>query len=655
MIPELAQFALVLALLLALAQSLLPLAGAWSGSRALMSVARPAAYGQALFVAAAFVLLAYSFLVHDFSVAYVADNSNLALPWYYRIAAVWGAHEGSLLLWALILNVWTVALCAFSRQLPEVFASRVIAILGLISVGFLLFMLLTSDPFTRLLPAPANGADLNPVLQDPGMTFHPPVLYMGYVGFSVAFAFSIAALLGGGMEKHWVRWARPWTNVAWGFLSLGIVAGSWWAYAELGWGGWWFWDPVENASFMPWLVGAALIHAQAVTEKRGSLSAWTVLLSIFAFSLSLLGTFLVRSGVLTSVHAFASDPKRGVFILIFLAIVVGASLLLYAIRAPKVVSGRSFAGMSRETGILIGNLLLTVAAAMVLLGTLFPLIGDAFGWGRISVGPPYFGTLFILLMAPLVFLMPFGPFARWGRADNGELKRVLIHCALFGLIVGGVLIAWLWSRAVDHLQLVLGAVGAAYVLRGVIMYVLKRWRGVPRGRRYPAEMAGMLLAHLGVAVFLVGALLTNALSIERDVRMAPGKLQEIGGYQMRFEGVKHVKGPNWTAEQATVTVLDDGKTIAVMHPQKRTYDGGQIQTEAAVDAGITRDLYVAVGEDLGDGAWAMRLYDKPFIRWIWGGGVLMMAGGFIAAADRRFRVRRQVSDAQTNALVESQT
>ncbi len=641
MIPELGQICLILALLLATAQAVLPLAGAWRGSRPLMAVARPAVVGQAVFVLGAFVILAYGFLVHDFSVAYVADNSNLSLPWYYRIAAVWGAHEGSLLLWILILNLWTVALAAFSRQLPEAFAARVLGVLGLISVGFLLFTVLTSDPFARLLPAPANGADLNPVLQDPGMTFHPPVLYMGYVGFSVAFAFSIAALLGGSIEKQWVRWARPWTNLAWGFLSLGIVAGSWWAYAELGWGGWWFWDPVENASFMPWLVGAALIHAQAITEKRGSLSAWTVLLSIFAFSLSLLGTFLVRSGLLTSVHAFAADPRRGIFILIFLAIVVGGSLLLYALRAPKVVSGRAFAGLSRETMVLIGNLLLTVSAAMVLLGTLFPLIGDAFGWGRISVGPPYFGTLFIALLAPAIFLMPFGPFARWGRADMRELRRVFWHCAIFALLVGGAGTALLWHRAVDHVRLILGFVAAAYVVRGVSMYLLKRWREAPRGMRYPAEMGGMLLAHLGVAIFMSGALLTTALSVERDVRMAPGQSIAIGGYRVRFEGVEAARGPNWTAQQGTVTVLDDHGKIAVMHPQKRTYPGGQIQTDAAVNAGIMRDLYVALGKPLDHGAWSLRVYDKPFVRWIWAGGVLMMLGGFLAASDRRFRTRRR--------------
>ncbi|QEE24604.1 heme lyase CcmF/NrfE family subunit [Rhodanobacter glycinis] len=644
MTPELGQLALILAMLLAMAQAVLPLVGAWRGNRALMATARPAAAGQAVFVALAFLILVWAFLHFDFSVRYVADNSNLELPWYYRIAAVWGAHEGSLLLWILILNVWTIALAIFSRNLPEAFAARVLGVLGLISVGFLSFTIFTSDPFGRLLPMPMNGADLNPVLQDPGMTFHPPMLYMGYVGFSVAFAFSIAALLGGSMEQAWVRQARPWTNAAWGFLTCGIVAGSWWAYAELGWGGWWFWDPVENASFMPWLVGAALIHAQAITEKRGSLRAWTILLSIFAFSLSLLGTFLVRSGVLTSVHAFASDPRRGVYILVFLAIVVGGSLLLYALRAPKVMGGKPFAVFSRETALLIGNLMFAVAAAMVLLGTLFPLIGDALHLGKISVGPPYFGLLFPLLMTPVVLLLPMGPYLRWGKGDGGLLKGMLIRCA-----IAAVACAIVAAFFVDgSLKAIVGVAAAVWVGAGVLLYVIKRWREMPRGRRYPAEMAGMLFAHFGVAVFLIGVLLSESLSVSRDVRMAPGDVQTIGSYQFRFDGIKQTTGPNWHAEQASVTVTHDGKLLSVMHPQKRTYPHDQVQTESAVDAGITRDLYVALGEpmDAGNlhGAWALRVYYKPFVRWIWGGGLLMMLGGFVAACDRRFRVKRTATE-----------
>ncbi len=640
MTPELGQLALILALLLALAQGILPLIGAWRGNRALMAVARPAAAGQAVFVAIAFGILVWAFLHFDFSVQYVADNSNLALPWYYRIAAVWGAHEGSLLLWILILNVWTVTLAAFSQKLPEVFASRVLAVMGLVAVGFLAFIIFTSDPFGRLLPMPGDGADLNPVLQDPGMTFHPPVLYMGYVGFSVAFAFSIAALLGGELEQAWVRWARPWTNVAWGFLTLGIVAGSWWAYAELGWGGWWFWDPVENASFMPWLVGLALIHAQAVTEKRGSLRAWTILLSIFAFSLSLLGTFLVRSGVLTSVHAFASDPRRGIFILAFLTIVVGGSLLLYALRAPKVTGGKPFQLLSRETLLLIGNLMFTVAAAMVLLGTLFPLIGDALNLGRISVGPPYFGFLFPLLMLPVVLLMPFGPFLRWGHGDTAAVKSLLLR-VLIAAAACAIIAAFFVH---GQIKAIVGVAAGVWIAVGVLLYTYKRWREAPRGRRYPAEMAGMLLAHFGMAVFLVGVLLSESLSVSSDVRMIPGQSDNIGGYDLRFDSVQRTTGPNWRADQGVITVTRNGDPVTTMRPQKRTYAGDRVQTESAVDAGFTRDLYVALGEpmDAGNiqGAWSLRLYYKPFIRWIWGGGLLMMLGGFVCATDRRFRVKR---------------
>ncbi|GAB2550912.1 heme lyase CcmF/NrfE family subunit [Rhodanobacter koreensis] len=650
MTPELGQLALILALLLALAQGILPLFGAWRGNRALMAVARPAATGQAVFVALAFGILVWAFVHFDFSVQYVADNSNLALPWYYRIAAVWGAHEGSLLLWIFILNVWTVALAAFSQKLPEVFAARVLAVMGLIAVGFLAFIIFTSNPFGRLLPMPGDGADLNPVLQDPGMTFHPPVLYTGYVGFSVAFAFSIAALLGGGLEQAWVRWARPWTNIAWAFLTLGIVAGSWWAYAELGWGGWWFWDPVENASFMPWLVGAALIHAQAITEKRGGLRAWTILLSIFAFSLSLLGTFLVRSGVLTSVHAFASDPRRGVFILAFLTIVVGGSLLLYALRAPKVASGKPFKLVSRETVLLIGNLLFTVAAAMVLLGTLFPLVGDALNLGRISVGPPYFGFLFPLLMLPVVLLLPFGPFLRWGKGDTTVLKQILLR-----VCIAAAACAIAASFFVDgQLKAIAGVAAAVWIVVGVLLYAYKRWREMPRGRRYPAEMAGMLLAHLGVGVFVAGVLLSESLSVTSDVRMAPGQTEHIGSYDFRFDGVHRATGPNWRADQGVVTVTRDGRQLAVMHPQKRTYLRGQVQTESAVDAGIFRDLYVALGEPMDankiEDAWSLRLYYKPFIRWIWGGGLLMMLGGFTCAADRRFRLKRAVAETASESL-----
>jgi cytochrome c-type biogenesis protein CcmF len=643
MLPELGQFALILALLLSIVQFVLPLIGAQTGNRALIAIARPAAAGQFVFVAIAFAILTYAFLVQDFSVAYVAQNSNLRLPWYYRFSAVWGAHEGSLLLWILILNVWTIAVAAFSRRLPDDFMARVLGVLGFVSLGFLLFTALTSNPFARHIPALADGNDLNPVLQDFGLIVHPPMLYMGYVGFSVAFAFAIAALLGGKLDQQWVRWSRPWTNVAWAFLTLGIALGSWWAYYELGWGGWWFWDPVENASFMPWLIGTALIHSQAVTEKRGSFRAWTLLLAIFAFSMSLLGTFLVRSGVITSVHSFASDPERGLFILTFLTITVGGSLLIYALRAPKVSGGEPFAAVSRETALLINNLLFTCAAAMVLLGTLYPLIGEALNLGRISVGPPYFGFMFVLLMAPIVLLMPFGPFLKWRlgdlRASFKALRPALILAAVASIAA--------WAVASElPLKGIVGIAAAIWVGLGIVLYAVSRWRNAPAGRRFTPEMLGMIFAHFGVGLFLAGVLVTEATSIEKDVRLDKNETATLGAYTFRFDGVEHTEGPNFKADQGTITVTREDKTVAVLHPQKRQYGKNtQIQTESDLDPGFTRDLYVALGEPLGDsGAWSVRIYLKPFIRWIWLGALFMMLGGFVAAADRRFRVVRTETD-----------
>ena len=635
MIPELGQFALILALLLAGVQCVLPIVGAARGNAALMAVARPAVAGQAVFVGLAFAILTYAFVTQDFSVAYVAQNSNRALPWYYRFSAVWGAHEGSLLLWMLILNIWSVALATFSRKLPDELIARVLGVLGFIAFGFLLFTILTSNPFVRNVPALADGNDLNPILQDPGLIMHPPMLYTGYVGFSVAFAFAIAALLGGELDVAWVRWARPWTNVAWAFLTFGIALGSWWAYYVLGWGGWWFWDPVENASFMPWLVGTALIHSQAVTEKRGSFRAWTLLLSIFAFSLSLLGTFLVRSGVLTSVHAFASDPKRGLFILAFLAVVVGGSLLIHALRAPKVAGGKPFRLLSRETLLLINNLLFTCAAAMVLLGTLYPLIGDALGVGRISVGPPYFGFMFVLLMAPIVCVLPLGPFFRWAAADWRATWRALRPALILAL--AAVIVAKLWFASLSWRGLA-GVAAALWAGTGIVLYALMRWRNAPRGRRYTPEMLGMILAHFGVSLFLAGVLITEATSIESDVRMAPNETKTIGGLDFRFAGVAPAQGPNYSAEQGTIEVSRNGAPVATLYPQKRQYSrGGMAQTKSDIDPGVFRDIYVALGEPLQGGAWAVRIYIKPFVRWIWLGGLFMMFGGFVAASDKRFR------------------
>jgi cytochrome c-type biogenesis protein CcmF len=644
MLPEIGQFALILALLLALAQTVLPLWGAWRNNAALIATARPTAAGQAVFVAIAFALLTVAFVSQDFSVAYVAQNSNAALPWYYRFSAVWGAHEGSLVLWILILNVWTVAVAAFSRRLPDVFMARVIGVLGFVSFGFLLFTLLTSNPFLRHVPALPDGNDLNPLLQDFGLIVHPPMLYMGYVGFSVAFAFAIAALLGGALDVAWVRWARPWTNVAWAFLTLGIALGSWWAYYELGWGGWWFWDPVENASFMPWLVGTALIHSQAVTEKRRSFRAWTLLLAIAAFSLSLLGTFLVRSGVLTSVHSFASDPERGLFVLIFLVIVVGGSLLIYALRAPKVAGGEPFAGVSRDTLLLINNLLFSIAALMVLLGTLFPLLGEALDAGRISVGPPYFGFMFVLLMAPIVLLLPFGPFMKWRQADLGAVLRSLLPA--LGLALLAAALAWLLVGGLPF-KAVAGVGLGLWVGIGIASYALSRWRHAPPGRRFTPEMVGMICAHFGVGVFVAGVLVTEATGIERDLRFATGESVHIGAYDFRFDGARHAQGPNYEADAGTIVVSRDGSPVATLVPQKRRYLRGQVQTESAIDPGFTRDIYVALGEPVGsDGAWSIRVYVKPFVRWIWLGALLMMLGGFIAAADRRFRSLALSRDAQ---------
>ncbi|MEO8010720.1 MAG: heme lyase CcmF/NrfE family subunit, partial [Dokdonella sp.] len=631
------QFALILALLLAVVQFIVPLLGAHLGNRALISVGRPAALGQFVFLAIAFALLTHAFIVQDFSVAYVAQHSNLALPWYYRFSAVWGGHEGSLLLWVLILSGWTIAVVIFSRRLPEDFMARVIGVLGFVSVGFLLFTSLTSNPFARHIPGLVDGADLNPVLQDFGLIVHPPMLYMGYVGFSVAFAFALAALIGGKYDDQWVRWSRPWTNVAWSFLTLGIALGSWWAYYELGWGGWWFWDPVENASFMPWLVGTALIHSQAVTEKRGSFRAWTLLLAIFAFSLSLLGTFLVRSGVLTSVHSFASDPERGLYILAFLTVTVGGSLLIYALRAPKVAAGQPFAGVSRETALLLNNLLFTCAAAMVLLGTLYPLIGEAFNLGKISVGPPYFGFMFMLLMAPIALLIPFGPFLKWRQADGLAALRALRPAWILAIVAAAT--AWLVA---DNLPLkgVLGIAAAIWVGAGIVLFALKRWRAAQPGRRFTPEMLGMICAHFGFAVFIAGVLVTEATSVEKDLRLDRNETATVGAYTFRFDGVEHTEGPNFKADQGTITVSKGDTAVATLNPQKRKYGTNtQMQTESAIDPGFTRDLYVALGEPLGDdGAWSVRIYHKPFIRWIWLGALFMTLGGFIAAADRRFRV-----------------
>ena len=634
MLPELGQIALILALLVAALQSLLPLLGAQRGIAPLMAIARPAAYMQLLLVGLAFAILTHAFVVSDFSVKYVAENSNSLLPVLYRYTAVWGAHEGSLLLWALVLALWTAAVARFSGALPQPVVARVLAVMGIVAVGFLAFLIFTSNPFARLLPAAGEGRDLNPLLQDPGLILHPPMLYAGYVGFAVPFAFAIAALLERRIDAQWLRWTRPWTNAAWAFLTLGIAIGSWWAYYELGWGGWWFWDPVENASFMPWLAGAALLHSQAVTEKRGSFGGWTLLLAITAFSLSLLGTFLVRSGVLTSVHAFAADPGRGLFVLIFLGIVIGGSLVLYALRAPDTESNaKPFTAGSRETLLLLNNLLLTCACAMVLLGTLYPLLADALELGKISVGPPYFAIMFTVLMAPLVALVPLGPLTRWQREQMSTPLRLLAPWAVLAVLLG---VAAFFLAPQGQWKVAAGVLGAVWVALGTLRFVWQRLR--TPGGRMTREMLGMSVAHLGIAVFLIGALLVEGLNLQRELAVKAGDTVTLGAYSFRFDGIRSVQGPNYVSDYGTVQVLHNGRFDVELHPEKRRYRaGGQVMTESGIARGVLGDAYVAIGESLGNDTWALRVHVKPFVRWIWAGALLMALGAGITATDKRFR------------------
>ncbi|HET8745406.1 MAG TPA: heme lyase CcmF/NrfE family subunit [Ramlibacter sp.] len=646
MIGEIGHFCLIVALMLALAQGILPLMGAARGRAAWMAVAQPAAQGQLLFVAIAFVLLTVAFVNNDFSILVVAQHSNTQLPTPYRIAAVWGGHEGSMLLWVLMLGLWGLAVSVFSNRLPSVFVARVLGVMGLIASGFLGFLLFTSNPFERLLPAAAEGRDLNPLLQDPGMVIHPPMLYMGYVGFSVAFAFAISALLSGRLDATWARWSRPWTTVAWMFLTLGIAIGSWWAYYELGWGGWWFWDPVENASFLPWLVGTALIHSLAVTEKRGVFRSWTVLLAIFAFSFSLLGTFLVRSGVLTSVHAFATDPKRGIYILGFLVLVVGGSLSLFAARAPKVGLGGGFATISRESMLLVNNVLLAVAAASVMLGTLYPLLLDSLNLGKISVGPPYFEAVFVPLMAPAVFLMGIGPLARWREASLPDLTRRLAGAIAAAVVAAGVSLA-----AGGSLLASFGILLAAWIVGTTVVTLLERTRNAGGNvlqrlarapRLLPRAEWGMILAHLGVGVFIFGVTMVKAWEAEKDVKMSPGTSATLGGYTFRMESMGEYTGPNYIALKAVVKVTKGERLVETMYPEKRLYTASQMpMTEAAIDTGLTRDLYVSIGEAIEDNAFAVRLQVKPFVDWIWGGAFIMALGGLLAATDRRYRLAKE--------------
>ncbi len=647
MMPEIGTFLLCLALGISLLLSTYPLWGAVRQDARLMAMARPLAAGLFVLIAAAFLLLVWAFIANDFTVSYVATNSNSLLPVYYRIAATWGAHEGSLLLWVLLLSTWTVAVAIFSRGMPQDALARVLAVMGMINLGFLLFILLTSNPFSRTLPDfPIDGHDLNPMLQDIGLIFHPPLLYMGYVGFSVAFAFAIASLMAGRLDTAWARWSRPWTTAAWVFLTIGIVLGSAWAYYELGWGGWWFWDPVENASFMPWLAGTALMHSLAVTEKRGTFKAWTVLLAITAFSLSLLGTFLVRSGVLVSVHSFASDPARGMFILAFLVIVIGSSLLLYAIKGGQVRSRVQNETWSRESFLLGNNVLLIAAMLVVLLGTLLPLVHKQLGLGSISVGEPFFNTMFSWLMAPFALLLGIGPLVRWRRAQPQKLAKRLA-LALLVTLAGSIVIPW-WLQDRIAAMTVVGLLMSLWIIVLTLLELHERathrhtfFTGL---RHLSRSHWGMVLGHLGVGVTVIGIAFSTQYSVERDVRMKAGDSVDIHHYHFVFRGVQNLQGPNYSGGAGLIEVTRNGKPEAMLQAENRFYTAARtMMTEAAIDGGFSRDLYAALGEELDDGGWAVRIYYKPFVRWIWFGGLLMALGGLFCLCDPRYRARKNAT------------
>jgi cytochrome c-type biogenesis protein CcmF len=644
MIPELGHFSLLLALGVSVTLCVIGLIGGHTANPRYLAFVRPASGVLWALIILACACLMWAFYQNDFSVEYVARQSHTLMPTPYRLSAMWGGHEGSLLLWMLMLSSWMVAVSLFSKQLPPHMVARVMGVLAFVAIGFLLFTLVTSNPFNRLLEPATQGRGLNPMLQDPGLIFHPPLLYMGYVGFSVPFAFAIAALLTGRLDSGWARWSRPWTLAAWIFLTLGIALGSYWAYYELGWGGWWFWDPVENASFMPWLVGTALIHSMAVTEKRGLFRNWTIILAILAFSLSLLGTFLVRSGVLTSVHAFAADPSRGIFILAFLAVVVGSSLTLYALRSGAVANDGDLALVSRETLLLANNVLLATAMASVLLGTLYPLIVDALQLGKLSVGPPYFNAVFIPLMVPLMVLLGFGPGSRWKSDDLSQWLRQTVG-PLAIAVLAGVALPYAFGSWKPSAALGLGV--ATWVLATALMHIGKRVRSTPKGSRIELSFWAMHLAHIGLAVTAVGVTLVSTYESEQDLRMAVGESVHVGGYQLTFKGVRVQEGPNYTAQVGNFTVHQDNKAMPSMHPEKRTYVSSSMpMTEAAIDSGFTRDVYVSLGEALESGAtpaWSVRVYHKPFVNWIWWGALFMALGGLLGTLDRRYRKRAPVS------------
>jgi cytochrome c-type biogenesis protein CcmF len=654
MIVELGHLCLIIALVLSLVLSVTPLLGVAKSNVTLMRTGESLAIGQFVFIALSTLAMVWAFVHDDFSVAYIAQNSNSALPVQFKVSALWGGHEGSLLLWVLVLAGWTLAVALRSEELPLDMRARVLAVMGMIATGFLLFVLFTSNPFERVLPfRPLEGNDLNPLLQDFGLIVHPPMLYMGYVGFSVAFAFAIAALLSGRLDSAWARWSRPWTNAAWMFLTAGIALGSWWAYYELGWGGWWFWDPVENASFMPWLVGTALIHSLAVTEKRGVYKSWTLLLAIFAFSLSLLGTFLVRSGVLTSVHAFATDPTRGLFILVFLLVVVGGSLTLYALRAPSVISTAKFSFLSREVFLLINNIVFLVATLMVLFGTLFPLLMDALSLGKYSVGPPYFNSLFVPLMSVLAMFMGIGPWLNWKKTNSNKiihsLIAPLIACVVFGLL------APLFIAGDYSIGAAMGLVIAFWIMSALIVDLKNKTKHASSifagAKRLTRSYWAMQFAHLGFAITIIGVSLTSTYSSERDVRMAVGESFSQGGYEFTFLGSKVVQGPNYIADRGEVIVSRSGEELLRLRPEKRRYTAGdQVMTEAAIDPSITRDIYVAMGDALNDGAWSVRVHIKPFVRWIWFGAIFMCIGAILSITDKRYK-RKLVVKAPASAAL----
>ncbi len=642
MIPEIGQFALILALSLAVCQAVFPLVGAHRGNVAMMQVGRSAAAGQFVFVAIAFGCLTWAFLTSDFSVLYVANHSQLSLPTLYKVSAVWGAHEGSLLLWIFLLAAWTVAVAQFSSGLPDAFAARVIGVLGFLSIGFLLFALLTSNPFDRLIPAAADGADLNPLLQDPGLAIHPPLLYIGYVGFSVAFAFAIAAMISGDLDQKWAKWTRPWTTLAWLFLTLGIALGSWWAYYELGWGGWWFWDAVENASFMPWLIGTALIHSLAVTEKRGLFKSWTLLLAITAFSLSLLGTFLVRSGIIVSVHAFATDPTRGFFILTFLAIVVIGALALYAWRAPSLDSDVGFGALSRETFLLLNNVLLVVATTLVLIGTLAPLVIEMATGGKISIGPPWFNVAFLVPTIPLVVLLGMGMHTAWRTQSADSWLRLLRIPAIIAVVLGIVIPVLIYGRI--SILLVVGCASAVWIIASSLIQPLRSLRREKGAARITRAALGMSVSHLGMGLFVIGVTIVSAFGVESDRALQPGESIEVAGFEFHMKSLGNVQGANFSAIEAEIEIRDDGEYVATVRPQKRQYlVQKNWMTEAGIHAGMDKDLFVALGDQLGNGGWSVRVQYKPLIRFIWLGALFMAFGGLIAISDRRYRAKARAS------------